>query len=69
MIFKQQYVVTEDPMTEQSRFIHELTVTVEIVTVTRNYATGNRAFQSTIGYPEVLTSLHMKDGAYKNNNK
>ena len=33
--------------------------------MTRNYALGSRAFQSTIGYPEVLPSLHMKDIAYK----
>ena len=62
-------VVTEDQIADQSRFIHELTVTIENVTVTRNYASVNRAFQSTIGYPEVLTSLHMKDGTYKNNEK
>ena len=64
-------MVTEDQIADQYRFIlvHELTVTVDIVTVTRNYASGNGAFQSTIGYPEVLPSLHMNDRAYKNNNK
>ena len=65
MTFKQQNVVTEDQIADQYRFIQESTVTVDIVTVTRNYASGNRAFQSTIGYPEVLPSLHMKDRAYK----
>ena len=70
MTLKQQNEVTEDQIADQSRFIHELTVTVENVTVTRNYTSGScRAFQSTIGYPEVLTSLHMKDGTYKNNDK
>ena len=66
MTFKQQNVVTEDQIADQCRFIQELTVTVDVVTVTRNYALGNRAFQSTMGYPEVLPSLHMKDRAYKN---
>ena len=63
MTYKQQNVnmITEDQIADQSRFIHELTVTVENVTVTRNYASGNRAFQLTIGYLEVLTSIHMKD--------
>ena len=69
MTFKQQNVVTEDQIADQYRFINELTVTVDIVTVTRNYASGNRAFQSTIGYPEVLPSLHMNDKASENNNK
>ena len=69
MTFKQQNVVTEDQIADQSRFTHELTVTVENFTVARNYTSGNRAFQSTIGYPEVLTSLLMKDGDYKNNEK
>ena len=69
MTFKQQNVVTEDQIADQCRFIHELTVTVDIVPVTRNYASGNRAFQSTIGYPEVLPSLRINDRAYKNNNK
>ena len=70
MTFKQQNVVTEDQIADQSRLIQELTVTtVDIVTVTRNYASRNRALQSTIGYPEVLPSLHMNDRAYKNDNK
>ena len=34
MTFKQQNVVTEDQIEDQSRFLHELTVTVENVTVT-----------------------------------
>ena len=35
MTFKQQNVVTQDQIADQSRFIHELTVTVKIVTSPR----------------------------------
>ena len=49
-----------------SRFTHEFNVTVESKSLWQEMHQGT---DLPINYPEVLTSLHMKDGAYKNNGK